>query len=136
MLLPPSLAELKAFPNALVELFFLLWQGAYPKIYDRNIPARQWLADYIETYIQRDMPQVINVGDLQVFAGFLKLFTSYKAAMTLISVSTGCALAMMPNDWSGASLNVGLQWCRGIRAARVGAVVVCGLNQENLFGSD
>jgi hypothetical protein len=82
------------------------------------------------------MPQVINVGDLQVFAGFLKLFTSYKAAMTLISVSTGSALAMMPNDWSGASLNVGLQRCRGIRAARVGAVVVCGLNQENLFGSD
>jgi hypothetical protein len=73
VLLPPSLAELKAFPNAPLELFSLLWQGAYPRIYDRNIPARQWLADYIETYIQRDVRQVINVGDLQLFSGFLKL---------------------------------------------------------------
>lgn len=73
VLLPPSLAELKAFPNAPSELFSLLWQGAYPRIYDRNIPARQWLADYIETYIQRDVRQVINVGDLLVFTGFLKL---------------------------------------------------------------
>jgi predicted AAA+ superfamily ATPase len=43
------------------------------RIYDRNIPAHQWLADYIGTYVQRDVRQVINVGDLQVFTGFLKL---------------------------------------------------------------
>ncbi|HWR92689.1 MAG TPA: ATP-binding protein [Desulfobacterales bacterium] len=73
VLLPPSLAELRAFPNAPADLFSLMWQGAYPRIYDRNIPAHQWLADYIETYIQRDVRQVINVGDLQAFTGFLKL---------------------------------------------------------------
>jgi predicted AAA+ superfamily ATPase len=99
VLLPRSLAELKAFPNAPAELFSLLWQGAYPRIYDRNIPARQWLADYIETYIQRDVRQVINVGDLQLFTGFLKLFTSYTAAMTFISppVHRWCP-GMMPSD--------------------------------------
>lgn len=72
-LLPPDLEELNAFPSAPTDLFPLLWQGAYPRIYDRGIPAHQWLADYTTTYIQRDVRQVINVGDLQAFSGFLKL---------------------------------------------------------------
>jgi len=73
VLLPPSLEELRAFPNAPTDLYTVLWQGAYPRIYDRNIPAHQWLADYTATYLQRDVRQVINVGDLHAFAGFLKL---------------------------------------------------------------
>jgi hypothetical protein len=73
VLLPPDLGELRAFPSAPVDLFSLLWQGAYPRIYDRGIPAHQWLADYTTTYLQRDVRQVINVGDLQAFSGFLKL---------------------------------------------------------------
>lgn len=73
MLLPPSLEELRSFPTAPDDLFPLLWQGAYPRIYDRNIPAHQWLSDYTATYVQRDVRQVINVGDLQTFSGFMKL---------------------------------------------------------------
>jgi hypothetical protein len=73
VLLPPSLEELRAFPTAPVDLYTVLWQGAYPRIYDRSIPAHQWLADYTATYIQRDVRQVINIGDLQSFSSFLKL---------------------------------------------------------------
>jgi uncharacterized protein len=72
-LLPPNLEELRGFSNVPSDLFSLLWQGAYPRIYDQNIPAHQWLADYTATYIQRDVRQVINVSDLQAFSGFLKL---------------------------------------------------------------
>jgi predicted AAA+ superfamily ATPase len=73
VLLPPDLGEIGAFPSAPADLFPLLWQGAYPRIYDREIPAHQWLADYTMTYLQRDVRQVINVVDLQLFSGFLKL---------------------------------------------------------------
>jgi predicted AAA+ superfamily ATPase len=73
VLLPPELGELGKFSDPPDELFQLLWQGAYPRIYDQRIPAHQWLADYTTTYIQRDVRQVINVGDLQAFAGFVKL---------------------------------------------------------------
>ncbi len=72
-LLPPDLSELKEFKSVPDDLFTLMWQGAYPRIYDRNIPPQQWLADYTATYIQRDVRQVINVGDLQIFTEFLKL---------------------------------------------------------------
>lgn len=73
VLLPPDFGELGKFPDPPDELFKLLWQGAYPRIYDQRIPAYQWLADYTATYIQRDVRQIINVGDLQTFTGFLKL---------------------------------------------------------------
>lgn len=72
-LLPPDLEELRGFPAIADDLFTLLWQGSYPRIYDRNIPADQWLGDYIATYVQRDVRQVVNVGDLLGFATFLKL---------------------------------------------------------------
>jgi predicted AAA+ superfamily ATPase len=73
VLLPPQLSELSAFPSAPSDLLHLIWQGAYPRIYDRAIPAHQWLADYTTTYLQRDVRQVINVTDLLAFSGFLKL---------------------------------------------------------------
>lgn len=50
VLLPPDLQELHAFPNIPKDLFSVLWQGAYPRIYDRSIPPQQWLGDYITTY--------------------------------------------------------------------------------------
>jgi len=73
VLLPPSLEELRAFSTVPSDLFTLLWKGAYPRIYDQDIPAHQWLADYSTTYIQRDVRQVINVSDIQAFSGFIKL---------------------------------------------------------------
>ncbi|MCP4695751.1 MAG: ATP-binding protein [Gammaproteobacteria bacterium] len=72
-LLPLSLDELHRFPAPPVDLFTALWQGGYPRIHDQNIPAGQWLADYIATYVQRDVRQIVNIGDLQTFSGFLKL---------------------------------------------------------------
>ena len=48
-LLPPSLLELRRFPSAPDDLYSLLWHGAYPRIYDRGIPADQWLSDYLAT---------------------------------------------------------------------------------------
>lgn len=72
-LLPPDREELCRFPGAPDDLYTMLWQGSYPRIYDRNIPAHQWLADYTATYVQRDVRQIVNVSDLLTFSGFLKL---------------------------------------------------------------
>ncbi len=38
-LLPPDFDELQGFSEVPDELFTLLWQSAYPRIYDHNIPA-------------------------------------------------------------------------------------------------
>ena len=72
-LLPPSLGELRRFPAAPKDLFSTLFMGAYPRIHDQGIPPERWLADYVATYVQRDVRQVLNVGDLLSFNTFLRL---------------------------------------------------------------
>jgi uncharacterized protein len=39
---------------------------------DRGIPANRWLADYLATYVQRDVRQVQAVNDLEAFTTFLR----------------------------------------------------------------
>lgn len=90
-LLAPDWEELRQFPTAPDDLFTLLWQGSYPRIYDRNIPAHQWLADYTATYVQRDVRQVVNVGDLLAFSGFIKLCSGRTAQEINLSALGGDA---------------------------------------------
>ena len=91
-LLPPSLEELKRFQSpSNDELMQMLWTGAYPRIHDRGIPADRWLADYISTYIQRDVREVLNVGDLRAFTTFVKLCAGRTACEVNLSALAGDA---------------------------------------------
>ncbi|MEX2583926.1 MAG: ATP-binding protein [Gemmatimonadota bacterium] len=72
-LLPMSLDEVRGFPDPPEDLWSTLWGGGYPRIHDRGLPAGEWLGDYLATYVQRDVRQVLNVGDLDLFTGFLRL---------------------------------------------------------------
>lgn len=55
------------------DLFEMLWTGGYPRIYDKHIPPQQWLANYTQTYIERDVRSIVNVSDLETFTRFLRL---------------------------------------------------------------
>jgi predicted AAA+ superfamily ATPase len=84
-LFPPSWRELKRFPAASHNLFDVLWAGSYPRIFDRQIPAHQWLSDYVATYVQRDVRQMLTVGDLRTFTNFLRLCAGSTAAEVNLS---------------------------------------------------
>jgi hypothetical protein len=72
-LLPLALDELLRFSAPPTDLLGTLWAGGYPRIHDRGIPADRWLADYVTTYVQRDVRQVTNVSNLTQFTTFLRL---------------------------------------------------------------
>ncbi|WP_025322962.1 ATP-binding protein [Deferrisoma camini] len=50
-----------------------LYTGFYPRIHDRGIEPRDWLASYYQTYLERDVRTVVNVGDLETFGRFVRL---------------------------------------------------------------
>lgn len=77
-LLPPDLAELRAFGRPLA-LWPMLREGAFPRIHDVGIPADRWLADYVATDVERDVRQVLNVGDLTTFRTFFRLLAGRTA---------------------------------------------------------
>jgi hypothetical protein len=72
-LLPPSLDEVRRFTTPPVGLWPTIFAGAYPRIHERHIPPARWLADYVATYVQRDVRQVLAVGDLRAFTTFLHI---------------------------------------------------------------
>lgn len=54
-------------------LFKTLWTGGYPRIYDKHIPPQQWLANYIQTYVERDVRSIENISNLETFTRFIRL---------------------------------------------------------------
>jgi len=56
-----------------LNLFEQMFKGFYPPIYDQNLQPQDWLANYYRTYIERDVRQVFNPGDIETFARFVRL---------------------------------------------------------------
>ncbi len=72
-LLPCSREEVSAFPGFPKKLWPALWHGGYPRVFDQHIPPDIWFADYLATYVERDVRQLLRVSDLRSFTAFLRL---------------------------------------------------------------
>ncbi len=74
-LLPFSLHELYASPEVKKALAIdeVLFTGLYPPVHDRNLAPGLWYANYVATYIERDVRQMIQVRDLSAFQRFVRL---------------------------------------------------------------
>lgn len=72
-LFPFDNQELKS-ANLLPQHFeTLIPKGFYPVLFDREIPSDVFYQNYIETYIQRDLSEILNIRDLMAFRRFLRL---------------------------------------------------------------
>lgn len=68
-----GIKSLKAFKNN-TSITDILLRGSYPEIATRRRIDRQiWCSSYISTYIERDVRNLSNVGDLSQFEKFLRL---------------------------------------------------------------
>lgn len=59
-------------PHAL-KLDEILFEGLYPRIHDQKINAPDFLEAYISAYVERDVREVLRVGDLMNFQRFVQL---------------------------------------------------------------
>jgi len=71
-LLPFTLREWYG-KNINVPIDQVLYSGLYPPIHDRKLDPNLWYANYINTYIERDVRQLVNVRDLNTFQRFVRL---------------------------------------------------------------
>ena len=69
-LLPFSLQELEPLREPVEALIF---KGLYPRVYDRGIPPVDFYPSYIQTYVDRDIRLVKNIGDANAFIHFTQL---------------------------------------------------------------
>ena len=65
--------------------------GFYPAIYDRNIPSTTFYKNYIETYVERDIAELVNIRDMRTFRTFLSLCASRAGSLlNLSSLANDC----------------------------------------------
>ncbi len=72
-LLPLSIDELNESKLLAGDVNELILNGSYPRLYADKIPPTDLYPSYINTYIERDVRQLTNVGDLAIFQKFLAL---------------------------------------------------------------
>ncbi len=72
-LLPLDFEELKAVELLESDYPQALFKGFYPAIFDRDIDPKIFYANYIQTYVEKDVTELLNVKDLKAFRTFLGL---------------------------------------------------------------
>lgn len=73
-LLPLTLNEYHSHPSMpSTSLWPWLYQGAYPRPYQENIPSKVWMDNYVQTYLERDVRDLLNVKNLDLFQKCLRM---------------------------------------------------------------
>lgn len=92
-LLPLSADELAAADLAPADLNTALLKGGYPALYDREVSPQDWFANYIATYLERDVRQLIAVRDLGQFQTFVKMCAARTGQLlNLSSLGADCGI--------------------------------------------
>ena len=93
-LLPLGLEEVRRFAAPADDLYPFLWRGGYPRIFSAHLPPEEWLASYTTTYLERDVRQLLKVGDLLSFQTFLRLAASRTGRLlNLDSLASDCGIS-------------------------------------------
>ncbi len=72
-----------------------IFQGAYPRLYDKDLTPSDYYSFYIQTYVERDVRLMKNIGDLSKFIRFIKLCAGrIGQLLNLSSLANECGVAV------------------------------------------
>jgi uncharacterized protein len=92
-LLPFSIQELKNNGLLADSIEKAAFRGGYPRIYAYDLEPTAWYLDYIETYVERDVRQLLNVTDLSTFKRFVRLCAGrIGQILNITSLATDCGI--------------------------------------------
>jgi predicted AAA+ superfamily ATPase len=72
----------------------ILYRGLYPRIHDKELEAQDWLSAYYRTYVERDVREVTNIGNLETFQRFVRLCAGRSGQLlNLSSLGADCGIS-------------------------------------------
>ena len=100
-LLPLSGAELVGVGQLPGALETMLWQGGYPSLYSRPVAPGDWFSNYVGTYLERDVRQLVAVRDLTLFQRFVRLCAARTGQLlNLAALGADCGIsAVTAREW-------------------------------------
>jgi len=109
-LLPFSVSELtraRLLPKTLERAVF---HGGYPRIFTQKVESHEWYENYLRTYIERDIRQLKNVENLDLFKKFIGLCAGRTGQLLNIS--------SLAND-CGITANTTRSWLSLLQASYI-----------------
>jgi len=97
-------------PGDTINWHKLIVKGFYPVLYDKDISPNHFYPSYIQTYIDRDVRTLKNIGDLTAFSRFLKLCAG--------RVGQVLNLTSLAND-TGITVNTAKSWLSILQASYI-----------------
>ncbi|MBK7003435.1 MAG: ATP-binding protein [Rhodoferax sp.] len=100
-LLPLCASELVAVGQLPDTLEDMLLRGTYPALYDRELLPGDWFANYVATYLERDVRQLIAVRDLSLFQRFVRMCAARSGQLlNLAALGADCGIsAVTAREW-------------------------------------
>ena len=100
-LLPFSGAELAGAARLPARLEEVLFLGGYPPLFDRELAPQDWFPNYVATYLERDVRQMIAVRDLALFQRFVKMCAARSGQLlNLAALGADCGIsAVTAREW-------------------------------------
>jgi predicted AAA+ superfamily ATPase len=93
-LLPFDISEMQAAKWLSDDYAVNLQKGFYPAIYDREIPSKVFYSNYIQTYVERDLSDLLQVKDLKQFRKFISLCAARAGQLVnLNSLANECGIS-------------------------------------------
>ncbi len=102
-LFPLTRGEVLRFPQYPETLEETLFTGSYPRIFDSELNAADWLRSYVATYVERDVRLIRNIGDLSTFQRFVALCAGRTAQLVnYASLAGDCGISQpTAKSWLG-----------------------------------
>jgi predicted AAA+ superfamily ATPase len=82
------------------QLYNMIWKGFYPRVHDKEIDSYKWYENYLLTYVERDVRNLLRVNNLRTFTAFLKLVSAQAGQLinfSNLSNSLGVSLPTVKN---------------------------------------
>lgn len=93
-LFPLDFNELKTRDLLDKDYINAMLKGFYPAIFDRDIPSKNFYNSYIQTYVERDITDLVNIQNLRTFRMFLGLCAARAGhLLNLNNLATDCGIS-------------------------------------------
>jgi predicted AAA+ superfamily ATPase len=94
----PELVAAKQLPSTLEEMLLI---GSFPALYARELAPDDWFPNYVATYLERDVRQLIAVRDLSQFQRFVRMCAARSGQLlNLAALGADCGIsAVTAREW-------------------------------------
>jgi predicted AAA+ superfamily ATPase len=112
-----------------VEIFLIIYIfifSFFPRIHDKSLASQEWLRNYAQTYLERDVRELINIGDMESFSRFMGLCAGRVENASRGAIFENFVIAELLKRWIHNGQEPYLYFCRDSAGHEIDIIIDSG----------